>query len=266
MTSRPLFHKKRIFPLLVVMIGLAFSLFFLAPVLRQLVVPVLYPFQFAAVTVWQGLGGLPATLINLKRLSQENVELKIKLNELRFRLTLLDELKAENERLRGALNFKASGRFARRLLPARVVGRSATPAQAVLVIDQGSASGVRLKAPIVVKEGLVGQIIEIAQFSSKVLLIIDPFSSVAAVDQRSRVFGVAEGNAADWLAVKYVRAGADVQAGDLIVTSAISSFFPPGIPIGEVISTAKKDSDLFSEIKVRPVVDFSKLEEVFVGL
>lgn len=75
-----------------------------------------------------------------------------------------------------------------------------------------------------------------------------------------------EGHSPDTLDLKYISAGGDVKEGDSIVVSSISSILPPGIPIGAVTRATKREADLFYEIKIRPAVDFSRLEEVFLVL
>jgi rod shape-determining protein MreC len=118
--------------------------------------------------------------------------------------------------------------------------------------------------PVMVAEGLVGRVIEVSRHSSKVMLITDAESSVAAVDSRSRDFGVVKGVPAGRLSMKHVDARGDVKVGDIIVTSNISTVFPPGLPIGEVTRASRKEHDLFYHIEIEPAVDFSKIEEVFL--
>ena len=96
------------------------------------------------------------------------------------------------------------------------------------------------------------------------MLITDVESSVAAVDARSRDFGLVKGGSLDRLSMKYVDAGGDIRKGDRIVTSNVSTVFPAGIPIGEVSLASKKEHDLFYHVEIKPIVDFSKIEEVFI--
>ena len=244
----------------IVLLALVSSYFFYSNLfgVRPVLVSVVYPFQYATNVVWGSVAGTPSFLIKLGNLAKENAELRRKLNMAQSRLAVLEEIKIENERLRETLAFQ-KGRYNFKLVPAQVIGKSG-----VLLLDRGSRVGVRVGMPVMVKEGLVGRIVEAAPFSSKVLLITDAMSSVAAADQRSRDFGVVEGGPADTLSLKYVAGSGGVGQGDTIVTSSISSVFSPGIPIGTVTRAVKKEADLFYEITVKPSVDFSKLEEVFI--
>ena len=96
------------------------------------------------------------------------------------------------------------------------------------------------------------------------MLITDALSSVAAVNGRSRDFGVVKGGSPNKIFMKHVDAGGDVRVGDIIVTGNISTIFPPDIPIGEVSRASKKEHDLFYHIEIKPSVDFGKIEEIFI--
>ena len=66
------------------------------------------------------------------------------------------------------------------------------------------------------------------------------------------------------LALQDVAKTLDVQTGDVVITSEYSSYFPPGIRIGVVTAARGAEGSLFQSIEVKPAVDFSRLEEVFV--
>ena len=270
MTQHPSFHKKKSYTLPAVIIVLALCASFVVParlaLLRSAAVSAFYPFQSAAAVVWRGTVSLPANLLELRNLAKNNAELQARLDALEPKLALLSELKSENDRLRDSLGFQNENRFGASLLPAMVIGRSASNWNSIVEINRGSGSNIRANMPVIVKAGLVGKVIEVSRFSSKVLLLTDPLFSAAAADQRSRDYGVAEGYAPFKLHLKYVRAGGDVALGDAIVTSAISTLFPSGLPVGTVSRTVKKETDLFYEVEITPAADLSKLEEVFVVL
>lgn len=262
--------KKSFIPAIIIIllaVFLSFSAFRDLFGLRTLAQTAVYPFQFAAAALYKGIIAVPAKLVNLRNLSIENAELKQELKTLKPRLLLYKGRAGENQRLRSALFFRNQGRAKFNLLAAQVVGKSPTPWFSILEINQGSSAGVRVDMPVIVAEGLVGRVIETALFSAKVMLLTDAASSVAAADERSRDFGVvAGGGSASKLFMKYVSAGGDVAVDDVIATSRISLIFPSGIPIGSVSHAAKGEHDLFYHIEIKPAVDFSKLEEVFIIL
>lgn len=262
------FRKKRNYtlPAIIILLALAVSLTSFGDLLgvRSLLISTLYPFQYVANAVWKGTVGFPAALVRLKNLSDENTELKEKLNSLLPRTALQEELVSENERLRAALHFSGGNRFGRKLLPAEVVGRGAAPSFSIITVNRGSASGVKNGMAAVTPDGLVGRVAETLRYSAKVMLITDMNSGVAAVDQRSRDLGEIEGYSLRKLVMKYVSTRGDVQLGDKIVTSSVSEIFPPGVPVGTVTRADKKEHDLFYRIEVEPAAKFSKLEELFL--
>jgi rod shape-determining protein MreC len=259
-------YKKRESRLLIVtLLLIALLLLFTAPFyFRPLAASVFYPFQMVSSLLWKGVVSTPAFVFNLGNLSRENKELKGEVAALSARLSTYAELEQENKRLRAALNFKTIHSYGGKLLPAKVIARGPSPLFSTLQVDQGSRSGVHLNMPVIVPEGLVGKVIEVAPYSAKVLLLFDAESRVAAVDARSRDFGVVEGGYPGKLRLQYVDSGATLKEGDAVVTAQISSVFPPGIPLGTITKFKKSEQDLFYYIEVKPAANFSKIEEVFI--
>lgn len=266
------YHKKKPYLLVLVVVIILLAVFIsFSPVrnlfgVRSFLQAVIYPFQFAAVSVWKGVAGFPGAVGNLRNLSKENAQLKNELKNIKPQLIALKGIEIENERLRSVLRFKQNSRYGFRLLSAQVIGRSPTPWFSILEINQGKQAGVKVDKPVIVKEGVVGRVIEVSKYTSKVMLLTDAGSTLAAADARSRDYGLVEGSMGGRLSMKYVSAGGDISAGDQIITSQISLIFPANLPIGTVTKASKGERDLFYHIEVKPTVDFSKLEEVFIIL
>ncbi len=234
--------------------------------LRQLVQAGLYPFQYVTVVTWKGLLSVPAVVLEMRDLSGVNAQLKQELAELKTKQLLLDELGRENDRFRAALSFRQGNHFGFGLKAVQVIGKSPDPWLTILEIGAGSQVGVRVGMTAIVKTGLVGRVVEVAPYSAKVMLITDPDSSVAAALARSRDYGVVEGDSSGTLLMKFVSSTGDAKAGDLVVTSSLSTMFPGALPVGTVIKATKREHDLFYDVRLKPAVNFSKLEEVFLVL
>ena len=232
---------------------------------RSLLQAGFYPFQWVTVASWRFVVETPGALFSLRNLSQENQELQQELNELKPQMALLQEQVNENNQLRALLNFKQN-RSNYRLIPAQIIGKSPSPWFTVLEIDQGLNYGLKVNQAVIAAAGLVGRVVEVSQFSAKVLAITDSSSSVAALDSSSRDFGVVAGLGFNKLALRYVATGGQVKPGDKILTSPVSEFYPAGLLIGTVTSVNKKEQALFYSIKIQPAVNFSQLEAVFVLL
>ena len=270
MIRREPYRKRKSYTLsiFIVFLAIILSLSFFQNLfgVRSFLQAAIYPFQFIAVSTYKGVVGFPAKVADLRNLSSENLRLTKEVTNLKIATRLLEDLKKENKRLRQNLKFSQENAYQYRLLSAQVLGKSASPWFTFLLINRGAKAGVSLNATVVVAQGLVGRVVEVSFFSSKIMLITDLESSVASVDSRSRDYGIVNGQERENLQMKYVSAGKDIRPGDKITTSPISTLFPSGIMIGTILHAAKREHDLFYNIEIKPSVDFSKLEEVFVIL
>ncbi len=206
----------------------------------------------------------------LEGVREENKRLHQKVMELSLRNLWLNEEHLENMRLRELLGFKSQ--IEHKVIPANVVAKDPNRRYFSVLIDKGSQDGVRRNMPVVNMHGLVGKIVNVSSHSSVVQLLIDPRFRASAKDQRSRVFGIIKPGSGFALRLDNVPLSEDVKMGDQVISSGLGGIFPPGIKIGVV--TAVESSEIFSEedgsfgifkmIQVKPSVDFSTLEEVFV--
>ncbi len=172
------------------------------------------------------------------------------------------ELTVENARLKKFLAFSstASGTY----VAARVIARDPSPWFKTLMIDKGERHGLKKNAPILVPEGIVGQITKVSPNFSRVLLITDRNSAVDALVQNTRARGMVKGNGESSCSFVYALRKEEIQAGEVIVTSGLDQVFPKGLKIGTVLVVKKDHSRLFQDIIIQTSVDFDKLEEVLV--
>lgn len=194
---------------------------------------------------------------------QQNQQLLEQNRKLQGELIALSEVRLENERLRRLLEFVDS--IKRPALPARVVAEDTSSWARTIVIDKGTAVGLREGLPVVAAEGVVGRVIKTAYNSARVLLITDASSAVAALVQRTRTRGVARGQG-DTLSLEYAEREDNLQIGDLLVTSGMGGIFPKGLVLGRVEQVEQGQFGLFQNVQAVPAADFSHLEEVLVLL
>lgn len=179
-------------------------------------------------------------------------------------------LEAENQRLRSQLGFAQAAPF--KQIAARVVGKDPGNLYATIVIDKGIEAGIRKNMPVIAWQdgvrGLVGRVLEAGQGSSVVVPLYDSSSYVAARLAKSRFEGLLSGTGADdeTLTMNYVskRALDDTQPGDLIVSSGLDSLYPPDLALGRVRRINEPEYQTSLDIEVEPVLDFSRIEYVFV--
>ena len=183
-------------------------------------------------------------------------------------LTLADEVnrlreaRLENLRLRKLLGLKERGEFG--FVAANVIGKNLQLLRNTVTLDAGEQNGLRADMPVVTEYGLAGKIVATSGRFAVAQILYNKDIRVSAKIERSRVDGIVRWEGGSLLALQDVAKTLDVQAGDVVITSEYSSFFPPGIRIGVVSSASGAEGSLFQSVEVRPAVDFSRLEEVFV--
>jgi len=200
----------------------------------------------------------------LVAVSYENVSLLNSLNRATEQQNKWRETQLANDRLRSLLNFQKT--ITNRVLPAEVIGKDPSAWFRTVIIDKGKADGIEIGLPVVVAQGIVGQIVEVSHHYAKVMLIIDRNSAVDALVQRSRARGIIKGLSSDQCRFDYVLRKHDISVGDTVVASGFDGVFPKGLRLGRVSEVARRDAEIFLEITVTPYVDFEKLEEVLVVL
>jgi rod shape-determining protein MreC len=206
-------------------------------------------------TVGSWVGDLAVSRSDLEALRRQN-------EEMRQRLAALEEARQENERLRELVGFVEARDL--EALGARVIGSPPTLWEGVITIDRGTEEGVAVGMPVLAAQGLIGQIVEAGPRSSRVRLITDQRSGVAAILQATRAEGVVNGSIEGDLTFDYVSRETTVTVGDVVLTSGMGGVYPKGLLIGEVSDFQLNDADLFPRIQVRPSAALVGLEEVLV--
>lgn len=192
---------------------------------------------------------------------QRNVDLEQENSKLRANLQQVEEFRLQNERLRELLAFVDD--IDRPALPAQVIGEDISSWARTITIDKGTRAGLRIGLPVVAADGVVGRIIKSSPNSSRVLLVTDASSAIAALVQRTRTRGVARGSG-DKMSLDYALRDADIEQGDLLVSSGMGGVFPKGLPLGQIAQVEHEEFGLFQRVNITPAVDFSHLEEVLV--
>ena len=192
----------------------------------------------------------------------QNESLKKQNDFLRNKLNTFVEFSQENARLKEMLTLKQQSPF--KVIPARVIARSADSWSSLVIVDKGANSGIKRGMVVVNFLGLIGRVSEVTAFTSKIVLINDPNISVSAMLQRSRQEGLISGTLGNYLIMRYLSEDVDAKPGDIVITSGLNELYPKGVLIGTVAEINKEFSGLSRYAIVRPAVTLSGIEEVLV--
>ena len=201
-------------------------------------------------------------ITSIGNLEAENQQLKKELVKLKQQIVSIKNMEMENKRLRTLVGFKGKTHY--HTLPAVVVGRSTNNWQSAFVIDKGSKDGIKKNMVVLVGEGLVGQVVMVSSHASKVQLIIDQKSGVAAQLMNSGETGIVEGQVTGELVMNYISKDIEITKNEPILTSGLGGIFPKGLFIGTVSEVKETPYDLYKQVRVKTHVNFSGLEEVLV--
>ena len=173
----------------------------------------------------------------------------------------MSEILLENERLREALNFKRLQ--SPTSVMTQVIGKESSPSSSTITINKGSKDGIDKGMAVITSAGVVGRVLTVLPGTSKVMLITDPGSTLAVRVMRNREEGLLEGKL-DRCALKYVSFYADIQEGDLLVTSGLDGIYPKGLPVATVVKVTKHEATAFQNVVAETAVSLSRLEEALV--
>ncbi|MEI7284789.1 rod shape-determining protein MreC [Pectobacterium carotovorum] len=216
------------------------------------------PFYFLANGPRQVLDNMSASLATREQLSLENTALRQELLMKNSDLLLLGQFKQENSRLRELLGSPL--RQDEQKMVTQVMSAGTDPYSDQVVIDKGQANGVYEGQPVISDKGVVGQVVAVGQFTSRVLLICDVSHALPIQVLRNDIRVIAAGNGcADDLQLEHLPNNTDIRVGDVLVTSGLGGRFPEGYPVG-VVSSVKADTQrAYTIIQARPTAGLQRL-------
>lgn len=222
------------------------------------------PFQETITRAINFIDGIWRHYFYLVTVAKQNDALRQALSVTAERNRQLAEIELSNQRLRKLLNFQQN--VTDQVVAAEVIGKDPSAWFKTIVIDKGRSDGIEKGFPVLIPEGIAGQVIEVAGGHSKVLLIIDPNSAVDALVQRTRSRGLIKGGIGGKCLFKYVLRKHEIRVGDTVISSGLDGVYPKGLHIGKISGVIRRNAGIFQEVTVTPNVDFEKLEQVMVML
>jgi rod shape-determining protein MreC len=166
-------------------------------------------------------------------------------------------LMAENIRLRELLS--ASRRVQEPVKLAELIGVNPDPFQHEVILNRGSEDGVYSGQPVLDAGGVMGQVVSLSHYTSRVMLITDARAAIPVEVNRNGFRAIALGKGVlDELELEHVADTADVRVGDLLVTSGLAGRFPRGYPVAEVTEVIRDPGQQFVQVRARPAARLDK--------
>ena len=200
---------------------------------------------------------------DVARLTQINEQLEAEVSRLQSQIIELQQQNSEMQVLAALLDF-ARTHAENEYITAAVIGRDISPFLHYVIINRGSDDGLRRGMPVVSSQGLVGRVAAVTADGSRVQLINDPDTAINVRIQPSGAEGLLQGSITGDITVEALAQDANIQTGDLILTSGLGGNYPPDMLVGQVSGIRQVPVELFQTATVEPVVDFNQLGIVLV--
>ncbi|MEO5700920.1 MAG: rod shape-determining protein MreC [Casimicrobiaceae bacterium] len=187
-----------------------------------------------------------------QKLAEENATLERKLLEQAPLAQGHALLRQETERLKALLELQS--RYAGAATAVEVLYTGRDPFSQKLFIDKGMSTGLAPGQAVIDAEGVVGQLTRVYPLMGEVTLVTDKDHAVPVKDERSGVRSVLFGAGAGRLPeLRFMAPNADIEIGDLLVTSGIDGTYPPGLAVARVASLERETGQMFARILARPI-------------
>lgn len=201
------------------------------------------------------LTSIPQKDSTIKRLEEERQTLYSQVGE-------LAKLREENATLKEQLSVSSFASRIKEPLVAHIIGRAHG-----LILDKGKTDGIKTSDIVVVKNIVLGRVLDVSEKISRVLLVSDARSSIQAKAVRTGATGVVKGSL-DAIVFANVTLDTVLEVGDVVVTSGDvideNVGYPPGLIIGKIVSVDKSESNLFQRAKLESPLNLGKIQTVFV--
>jgi rod shape-determining protein MreC len=207
------------------------------------------------------ISSLVTNVISVAEIKSDNTLLREKNAELMLQMNKLREFGIENEELKGLLKLKDTVKYP--LIPAKIASKSFSTSQNTITLNGGNSIGIKPGMPVINDQGLLGIIYSTSEDFSIARTLRNRDLKLTVKDERSRIDGIMKWNGEDLVMVDVPKTF-DIKPGDRIITSELSSLISIPVPVGIVMELSKVDIGIFNEVRVKPFVNFSRAENVYV--
>lgn len=220
------------------------------------------PLQQGLAAIFAPVAAVLSDVGELRQLQEENQRLRVENEALRAQVAELQQSTGRLRELEEALGVIQAG-GEQKLVATNVIARDASALTHVVVIDKGTAHGLREGMVVLSPQGsLVGKVTQVLPQRAFVRLIDDSRSVVAARVVETGIDGSLRGTIDRRLELRLARG--EVAAGNTVVTSGLGGEFPPGLPIGTVVAVSGTAQDMFRSVRVEPLAQLAALQTLLV--
>jgi rod shape-determining protein MreC len=207
-----------------------------------------------------------ANIKEIVNIHQENLALKKAIERFSLMEAEWNNTRTENQRLRAIVGFTAAKKS--HPLAAHIISREPASWFQWITIDKGRQDGVYINAPVLAwvgnKPAVMGRVEEVFINSAKVVLVTNVLSAMPGEVKALPEDGLIEGQNSHTLRINYLMPDTKVKVGDEVVTSPLSSVFPPDILIGTISDFSASGDEAFHSAIIKPAVNFNNLREAIV--
>lgn len=224
---------------------------------------VVYPLQYTIDLPIRFYYWADEVLSSKQSLLEKNREFQARHLESRVQLQKLDIIEKENERLRDLLS--ATPKTTERLLISEIINVDVDPYRQQILLNKGSKHDVYLGQPIIDAQGIMGQIVHVAPLSASAMLITDASHAIPVQVDRTGLRAIAFGTGKiDLLELRHLPHNADIQQGDLLISSGLGGVFPPNYPVATISKVEHIVGEPFATIEAVPLAQLDKSREVLL--
>ncbi len=231
---------------------------------RYVAAIVLYPLQRAAQLPGEAVASVGAYLSTVSALRAENEQLRRQLAESAPAAQGYAIAQQEKASLAALLDVRT--RYNRESATAVAVlytGRD--PFAQKLFVDKGGDAGLAPGEAVIDAHGVVGQVTRVFPYMAEVTLVTDKDHAVPVKVERSGVrsvlFGAGAGRAP---ALRFLAPSADIQVGDVLVTSGLDGTYPPGLAVARVATLERETGQMFARVTCVPLAGVDRSEQLLV--
>lgn len=231
--------------------------------LRQVLAVIAYPLQRVALAPIEAVDAVVEYFTTKSTLERENAQLRERQLKVAKDLLTLDTLSQENAHLRRLMEARERTQRQTKLVEILYAGRD--PFSRKVIVDKGSKDGILAGEAVIDEVGVIGQVTRVHPLLAEVTLITDKDQAIPVRVVRNGLRAVAFGSGdGETLDLKYMASNADIQNGDVLVTSGLDGTYPEGLPVATVSRIERDASYIFAKISCTPSAGTNRNRQVLV--